>query len=151
MVNRFLEPLRKGVASVESLSRFSAKPAVWLFIQDQASLNEAEQQEIAMLCQAHPLMETAYQLVQDVVSMVRKRQGELLDLWLERVASSHIPELQKFAWGIEQDKAAVVAGLTLPYNNGLAEGHVNRLKLIKRMMYGRAGFPLLRQRVLHAA
>jgi transposase len=49
------------------------------------------------------------------------------------------------------DKTAVVAGLTLAYSNGVVEGHVNRLKLIKRMMYGRAGFALLRQRVLHAA
>jgi transposase len=46
--------------------------------------------------------------------------------------------------------AAVVAGLTLVQNNGVVEGHVNKLKLIKRMGYGRAGFPLLRQRVLHA-
>jgi hypothetical protein len=51
---------------------------------------------------------------------------------------------------IERDKVAVVAGLTLPQNNGLVEGKVNKLKLIKRMMYGRAAFPLLRQRVLHA-
>jgi hypothetical protein len=53
------------------------------------------------------------------------------------------------ARGIEQDKAAISAGLTLPYSSGVVEGHVNRLKLIKRMMYGRARFPLLRQRVLH--
>ena len=52
--------------------------------------------------------------------------------------------------GIERDKAAVVTGPTLPQNNGLVEGKVNKLKLIKRMGYGRAGFPLLRQRVLHA-
>ncbi|WP_040445485.1 ISL3 family transposase [Ktedonobacter racemifer] len=83
--------------------------------------------------------------------MVRTRQGEQLDTWLAKVASSSLPEFQKFASGIERDKAAVIAGLTLPYSNGLVEGQVNRLKLIKRMMYGRASFPLLRQRVLHAA
>ena len=55
-----------------------------------------------------------------------------------------------FVTGVERDKAAVIAGLTLPYNNGLVEGKVNKLKLIKRMGYGRAEFPLLRQRVLHA-
>jgi len=59
--------------------------------------------------------------------------------------------LQSFILGIERDKAAVKAGLTLPTSNGLVEGKVNKLKLIKRMGYGRAGFPLLlRQRVLHA-
>jgi len=55
--------------------------------------------------------------------------------------------LQSFILGIERDKAAVKAGLTLPTSNGLVEGKVNKLKLIKRMGYGRAGFPLLRQRV----
>ena len=59
-------------------------------------------------------------------------------------------EFQSFVQGVERDKAAVVAGLTLPQNKGLVEGKVNKLKLIKRMGYGRAGFPLLRQRVLHA-
>ena len=58
--------------------------------------------------------------------------------------------MQSFVLTIEHDKAAVVAGLTLAQNNGLVEGHGNLLKLIKRMGYGRAGFPLLRQRVLHA-
>ena len=82
--------------------------------------------------------------------MVRKLQGDALDTWLELVSASRIPELQGFAQGIERDKAAVRAGLTLLYSNGVVEGHVNRLKLIKRMGYGRADLPLLRQRVLHA-
>ncbi len=84
-------------------------------------------------------------------SMVRQRQGDCLDGWLSAVAKSHLAELQTFAFGIERDKAAVQAGLTLPYSNGLLEGHTNRLKLIKRSMYGRAKFDLLRQRVLCAS
>jgi transposase len=56
----------------------------------------------------------------------------------------------RFVRSIERDKAAVLAGLTLPQSNGIVEGKVNKLKLIKRMGYGRAGFPLLRQRVLYA-
>ena len=82
--------------------------------------------------------------------MLRTRRGEQLDTWLEKVRASQIREFQSFVLGIERDKAAVVAGLTLPQNNGLVEGKVNKLKLIKRMGYGRAEFPLLRQRVLHA-
>ena len=70
--------------------------------------------------------------------------------WLENAKESRIRELQGFALSVERDKTAVSAGLTLPQNNGLVEGHVNKLKLIKRMGYGRAGFSLLRQRVLHA-
>jgi transposase len=82
--------------------------------------------------------------------MLRTRTGEKLDDWIAKVADSQISELQDFVFGIERDKAAVVAGLTLPQNNGVVEGKVNKLKLIKRMMYGRAEIPLLRPRVLHA-
>ena len=82
--------------------------------------------------------------------MMRLRQGERLDAWLSKVHESGLPELQSFAQGVKQDKAAVQAGLTLAINNGQVEGQVTKIKLIKRMMYGRATFPLLRQRVLHA-
>jgi transposase len=66
------------------------------------------------------------------------------------VASSDLAELQQFANGVKKDKAAVKAGLTWSINNGQVEGQVTKLKLIKRQMYGKAGFALLRQRVLHA-
>jgi transposase len=66
-----------------------------------------------------------------------------LDQWLTKVTASQIRELQSFVLGVERDKSAVVAGLTLPQNNGLVEGKVNKLKLIKRMMYGKAEFPRL--------
>jgi transposase len=69
---------------------------------------------------------------------------------LAQAGESRIPELRSFAAGVQRDHAAVKAGLTLPQSNGLVEGKVNKLKLIKRMGYGRAGFPLLRQRILHA-
>jgi transposase len=82
--------------------------------------------------------------------MVHKREGHRLDAWLVRAAESGLAELQSFAVGIEKDKEAVRAGLTWPINNGQVEGQVTRLKLIKRQMYGKAGFPLLRKRVLHA-
>jgi transposase len=77
--------------------------------------------------------------------MVRKREGHRLDAWLMQMTKSDLPELQSFANGIEKDKAAVQAGLTWSSKNGQVEGQVNKLKLIKRSMYGRAGFPLLRK------
>jgi transposase len=80
--------------------------------------------------------------------MVRERYAPDLDDWLARADVSAIPELQTFAADIERDKSAVVAALSLSYSNGQVEGPVNRLKLIKRMAYGRANFDLLRQRVL---
>jgi transposase len=72
-----------------------------------------------------------------------------LDDWLRRATSSEIPiEMRRFASGIQTDLAAVQGALRLPWSNGQTEGQVNRLKLIKRLMYGRAKFDLLRQRVL---
>jgi transposase len=82
--------------------------------------------------------------------MVHHLQGDQLDAWIAKVTASHIKELQRFAKGLQHDKAAVLVGLTCSYNNGQTEGQVTRIKLIKRMMYGRASFALLRQRVLHA-
>lgn len=97
-----------------------------------------------------PPLKRAYDLIQSFLRMVHKREGKRLDAWLAKVAESGLPELQSFAAGVEKDKDAVKAGLTWPINNGMVEGHVTKLKLIKRTMYGRAGFALLRQRVLHA-
>jgi transposase len=82
--------------------------------------------------------------------VLHNRKGECLDAWLDQIANSKLPELQSFAAGIEKDKDAVKNGLTWWINNGMVEGHVTKLKLIKRQGYGKAGFPLLRKRVLHA-
>ncbi len=71
-----------------------------------------------------------------------------LSEWVKEAADSEISELRSFAVGIERDQAAVVASLSLPWNNGAVEGSVNRLQMIKRQMFGRAGFALLRRRVL---
>jgi len=127
------------------------KRAVGLLLRRFAELTATEQESLYLLRQLHPQMEMLYQLSQDFMSMLYQHQAELLDSWLVRVQGCGIAELERFGRGIEQDKAAVLAGLALPYSNGVVEGHVNRLKLIKRMMYGRAKFPLLRQRVLHVA
>src|SRR5438094_119338 len=81
--------------------------------------------------------------------MVRERKGEQLDAWLGTVQASHLEAFQTFVTGVQQDKDAVFAGLTLSWNNGPLEGNVNRLKLIKRSMYGRAEIDLLKPRVLY--
>lgn len=74
-----------------------------------------------------------------------------MDRWLKEAKDSGIAEFQSLAGGILRDFDAVRAALTLPYSNGQTEGQVNKLKSLKRQMYGRANFDLLRKRVLHAA
>ncbi len=129
----------------------SSKRTTWLLVKEPCDLDEEEQDHLSLLRQGSPTADTVYQLVQEFGQMVRLRQGENLDAWLKKVDTCAVAELQTFAAGIQRDKAAVQAGLTLPYSNGLLEGHVNRLKLIKRSMYGRANFDVLRLRVLSAA
>jgi transposase len=133
------------------LPLLSSKKTTWLLVKEASKLDEEEQEALTTLRQTSPTADRVYPLVQDFGHMVRQRQGERLDAWLTSVEASAIAELQTFAAGIQRDKAAVQAGLTVTYSNGLLEGHVNRLKLIKRSMYGRANFDLLRLRVLSAA
>jgi hypothetical protein len=88
-------------------------------------------------------------LVQDFGQIVRKREGHRLSDWKQQVTESGFLELPRFAKGLERDREAVVADLTESYSNGMTEGFVNKLKLIKGQGYGRASFPLLRQRMPH--
>jgi transposase len=143
---------RKSIPSSPApLENFSAQRATWLFLRKPDDLDETEQEELAFIRQASPSSEVAYRLTQTFLRMIRERTGEGLDRWLDEAEASHLPEFESFAAGVQKDKAAVLAGLTLPWSNGPVEGHVNRLKLIKRSMYGRAKLPLLRARVLHVA
>ena len=98
--------------------------------------------------QLNPEIEAALELTQAFARMIRQRQPDALDLWLDRAAHSASAPLRAFAAGIQRDYAAVKAALTVEWSNGQVEGQVNRLKFIKRQMYGRANFDLLRQRVL---
>ncbi|MFJ8770250.1 ISL3 family transposase [Streptomyces clavifer] len=80
--------------------------------------------------------------------MLTERQGERLPQWLDAVRQDNLPGLHTLAAGIDRDREAVIAGLTLPWSSGVVEGHVNRIKMLKHQMFGRAGFHLLRKRVL---
>jgi Transposase and inactivated derivatives len=141
---------RKSIPlSPAPLENFSARRATWLFVCHPDKLDETQQKELALIRAACPSAEAAYRLAQAFMQMIWERTGKPLETWLSLAEESALPELKSFAKGIRQDQAAVFAGLTLPWSNGPVEGHVNRLKLIKRSMYGRAKLRLLRQRVLH--
>jgi transposase len=93
----------------------------------------------------------ALDLADEFKDLIRKQSSGTLQDWLTRAEASLCPEIRHFAEGIRQDESAVNAAITLPWSNGPVEGHVNRLKTIKRQMYGRAGFTLLKARVVSAA
>ena len=89
-------------------------------------------------------------LVRDFADMLCHRHGEHLETWADQAEASPVSELRGFTKGLRKDWAAVTAGLTVSYSSGAVEGHVNRIKMIKRQMYGRAKPDLLRKRVLLA-
>lgn len=95
-----------------------------------------------------PQIRQTIDLIQEFATMVRGRQGERLDDWLERAKKQDVAELQRFAQSLQSDYEAVKAGLTLAWSQGPIEGHILRLKLLKRQAYGRTGFQTLRKRVL---
>ena len=111
-------------------------------------MTEDDKAALERMKQADEKVAQAYTLGQRFSGMIRERQSESLLPWLEDVAKSGIGGLTGFAKGLKQDIAAVTNALSLPWSNGQTEGQVNRLKLIKRQMYGRASFGLLRKRVL---
>jgi transposase len=94
---------------------------------------------------------TAVDLAEDFLIMLRRREGERLAAWLDTAEASDIDEITRFAAKLRSDLAAVQAGLTLRHSNGQTEGHVTKLKLVKRQGYGRAKVDLLRKRLLRAA
>ena len=96
-------------------------------------------------------MARADALSQAFLAMVRERRGGDLEAWMAEATSSGIDALARFARGLKDDLIAIQAGLTLVWSNGPVEGQVTRLKRLKRQGYGRAGFALLRQRVLQTA
>jgi len=131
--------------------RASSRRLVWLLLLDPALLTSAEQAALGQLRERCVAAATAYPLVQSFVQMVHTRTPSAFAPWVDAVAQCALPALRTFAEGLKQDESAILAALTLPWSNGPLEGFVNKIKTIKRQMYGRARFPMLRQRVLLAA
>lgn len=126
------------------------KRLVWVLLRDEKGFS-AEEQVAWERIQHEPDIQLMRDLAQQYGQIIRQRLPDQLDAWLTACEESDIAELSNFATVLRRDYAAVKAALTEPWSSGQVEGQVNRLKLIKRSMYGRAGFSLLRARVLLAA
>jgi transposase len=122
--------------------------ATWLVLRRPAKRTEAEAQQLTQLHAHHAEVAEAIDLAQDFAALVRQRQPERLDPWLTRAMASTLEAVQRFATGLHEDYAAVKAGVTLPWSTSPVEGHINRLKMVKRQMFGRARLDLLSCRFL---
>jgi transposase len=151
-----LEPLpRQGPPRQQRLTpkprkrRLSSRGASFLMILPPSKQTTAQQQQVEQMNRNEELR-AVYLLSQEFVTMLKERQAEALDCWLKRAKACHVTELGSFVNGIRRDYAAVRAAFSFEWSNGITEGHVNRLKFLKRQMFGRAHLDLLRVKVLHA-
>lgn len=163
MVRRYMQRLkaRLSVLSPTEQARLlhaetnfqvpSSRRAAWWLLSESEELTTQEQTFVAQLQRLCPEIAQAQHLACQFQTIVRDQQPDRFDLWLQLADQCQIPELKGFADQLKKDRAAVIAALHYPWSNGQTEGQVNRLKTIKRQMYGRANFDLLRARVLNAA
>jgi transposase len=162
-VSRFVAQLRRTEPPLASVAAASARRVVpttrtpaarhvarWILRRPEQRTG-AQAAYLARLGIADAEVASAMTLSETFAGLLRARRGADLDAWFRTLADQPVPELSIFAAGLREDEAAVRAGLTEPWSTGPVEGQITRLKLIKRQGYGRAGFALLRQRVLHAA
>jgi transposase len=127
---------------------WSTSRAAWLLFKSESDLKPEESIALEKMKTEKPNVGLVLDLVHEFQSMTRNRQVEKLPGGLQRVNDSEVEPLKGFGHGIQADRKAVDVALSLCWSNGVTEGNVNRLKLIKRQMFGRASFSLLRQRVL---
>jgi transposase len=122
--------------------------AAWLMVAEAEALDATERRFVEALLAASPDLARVVELARRFRAMVRDRQEAALDPWLSAARET---ALAGFADGLARDLAAVRAALSLPWSMGPVEGQISHLKTLKRSMAGRAGFDLLRARVLEAA
>jgi len=111
-------------------------------------LDDEQQLRLKQVRASCPHLDTTAAHVSAFAVMLTGRHGERLESWMTTVEADDLPHLKRFVTGLRRDHAAVLNGLTLAYSSGAVEGNVNRIKMIKRQMYGRAKFDLLRKRIL---
>jgi transposase len=140
---------RARAGSVAGLSP-TAKNVAALFMRHEEKLEEEQEEYLKRLCDADEALADTRRLTQEFACMVRGLEGEDLDGWLKDAEESRSNAMRSFAAGLRKDLDAVRAGLTEKWSNGCVEGFVHKLKLLKRQGYGRAGFELLRARMLAA-
>jgi transposase len=125
--------------------------AAWLVLRHSENLTTAETDQLNRLRIQHAALTEAITLAEEFVAMIRAGLPERFDPWLAQAQDSALPAFRNFARKLDSDNDAVRAAMTLPWSTGQVEGQINRLKMIKRQMFGRANFDLLNRRFMLAA
>jgi transposase len=148
-VRRCLQPLRaSGRPAPPVPDGPSVRQATGWIVRKPTNLDEAEQLQLKQVLTRCPELDAAHNRVRSFAAMMTDHDGDSLHSWIEQTETTGLTPLRSFARGLRQDYDAVAAGISMPWNSGPVEGHVNRIKMIKRQMFGRASFSLLRKRIL---
>lgn len=148
-VRRALQPLRaSGRPAPPVLEGPSVRQATGWIIRKPTNLNLDEQSQLTQVLARCPELEAAHACVRSFATMMDEQNGEAVRGWIERAQATGLAPLVSFGRGLLADLDAVAAGISLSWNSGPVEGHVNRAKMLKRQMFGRASFSLLRKRIL---
>jgi transposase len=145
--NLLVRYLNQGHADADQAAPPPRRQVAWITTRP-ADLTEHDRGHLDELLAACPHLETLTEHVRAFARLLTTRRGPELDGWMTAVETDDLPALHGFVRGLRKDLSAATAGLTMPYSNGPIEGVNNKVKLLKRQMYGRAGFVLLRQRIL---
>jgi transposase len=145
-------PTGRRMPKVVDLQRpaLTARRAAFLVLRRPETLNADEQQVIQRFTE-QPELATVVELAQGFTNLTRQQQPQLFDAGLKRAEDSQVAPFVRFARSLREDYDAVKAGVTLSTSNEPVEGQINRLKMLKRQMYGRAGIGLLSRRFLLAS
>jgi transposase len=144
-------PASTGVIARSPLEDVTPGQMIGWMLTRPGTLTLEAQEQLDRITQMDGTLAQARELTHGFLDLIRHHNSEGLDSWLKDVRASSVRQFLPFARSVERDKAAILAGLTLPYSTGPVEGHINRLKLIKRQAYGRAGLSYLQHRFLPAA
>jgi len=143
-----LAPIKKPGSKVKSVA---PRHVAYLLTKPASKLTAEQQQEVDWFCHSFPDLAVAYHLAQEFGKIVRERLPNQFTEWIEKASSSGLTDFRNFAMSLVRDQAAVTAALTTSWSSGPVEGHVNRLKLIKREMFGRGKLDLLEKRLQYRA
>jgi transposase len=146
-VANYILPFRRAGAAPPAAPPKTRDLASWI-LANPAGLGDDDKARLATARQRCPHLDSLAGHVTEFAKILTGLRGGRLGDWITAVEADDQPDLHSFARGLKNDHAAVLNGLTMPHNSGIVEGNVNKLKTIKRQMYGRAAFPLLRKRVL---
>ena len=142
---------QEGVALQAPAQGLTVREAVGLLLRRPEKRNEDQEAAIQALAALQPEIGHAVRLFEWFAHILRNRESQQLEEWTAEAEGTGVTDMKGFVAKLRQDWDAVLAGLTLSWSQGQTEGQVTKLKLIRRQMYGRGNFDLVRKRLLRAA